>query len=376
MTGPVFAAHIIDLHTMARILIVDDEDAARSLLIEHLSDARTECIGTASTFDALNKIRRGDYELVITDALMPGMSGIDLLRHIKKHDPEVEVVVLSGAMDLTTAVDCLRMGAFDFIAKPFDLRTIRPLVRRALEHRRLVLENCRYQRQLQQKVLERTVELDDALKELQESYRVTLEALVASLDVREHETRAHSQRVREYTLALARWLGLQDEELTHVGRGALLHDVGKIGIPDAVLLKVGPLTPHEWVEMRKHPQIGYDILRSIDFLAPAAEIVLCHQERWDARGYPNGLGGTEIPVGARIFSVADTLDAMTSDRPYRKALSFEAAADEIRRCSGSQFDPLVVEAFQSISRESWVDIRESVNQLYRAEPGFATLCRP
>ncbi len=376
MTGPVSALGIIELHTMTRILIVDDEEAVRSLLIEHLSDTRTECVGANSTFDALSKIRHGNYELVITDALMPGMSGIDLLRHIKKHDPEVEVVVLSGVMDLTTAVDCLRMGAFDFIAKPFDLRAIRPVVRRALEHRGLILENRYYQRQLQQKVLERTVELDDALRELQESYRVTLETLVASLDVREHETRAHSQRVREYTLALAKLLGLGSEELIQVGRGALLHDVGKIGIPDAVLLKMGPLTPHEWVEMRKHPQIGYDILRSIDFLAPAAEIVLCHQERWDARGYPNGLGGMEIPVGARIFSVADTLDAMTSDRPYRKALSFEAAADEIRRCSGSQFDPVVVEAFQNIPMESWVEIRESVNRLYSTEPGFVALCRP
>ncbi len=376
MNIPVFTFGIANLHNMTKILIVDDEEAIRSLLIEHLSDAQTECVGATSAFDALNKIRQGHYELVITDVLMPGMSGTDLLRHIKKHDPDVEVVVLSGVMDLTTAVACLRMGAFDFIAKPFDLRTIRPVVRRALEHRRLVLENCCYQRQLQQKVLERTLELDDALRELQESYRVTLEALVASLDVREHETRAHSQRVREYTLALARLLGLEGEGLIQVGRGALLHDVGKIGVPDAVLLKVGPLTPCEWVEMRKHPQIGYDILRSIDFLAPAAEIVLCHQERWDARGYPKGLGGLEIPVGARIFSVADTLDAMTSDRPYRKALSFEAAADEIRRCSGSQFDPLVVEAFLSISKEAWLDIQESVNRLHKAEPGYTALSRP
>jgi putative nucleotidyltransferase with HDIG domain len=267
------------------------------------------------------------------------------------------------------------MGAFDFITRPYDLRTIGPVAMRALEHRRLVRENRFYQQKLEQKVLDRTVELDDALHEIQESYRVTLEALVASLDVREHETRAHSQRVREYTLALARQMGLEGDELIQVGRGALLHDVGKIGVPDAILLKKGALTPGEWVEMRKHPQIGYDILRSINFLAPAAEIVLCHQERWDARGYPNGVGGTDIPMGARVFAVADTLDAMTSDRPYRKALSFEAAASEIRRCSGSQFDARIVEAFLSIPQVRWMSIQETVNRLYRAEPDLAALCR-
>jgi putative nucleotidyltransferase with HDIG domain len=361
--------------TGARVLVVDDEEEIRTVLVEHLSDAHMECVGAPGAFDAINKMKRQKFALVITDVLMPGMSGTDLLRHIKKHDPDTEVIVVSGLMDIHTAVDSLQLGAFDFITKPFDLRTIRPIVRRALEHRRLVLENRYYQQQLEKKVLERTLELNEALREIEDSYRVTLEALVASLDIREHETQAHSQRVREYALTLAARLGLEGDELLQVGRGALLHDVGKIGVPDSILLKAGPLTPAEWEEMKKHPQIGYDILRSIDFLIPAAEIVLAHQERWDGKGYPNGLEGPEIPAGARIFAVADTLDAMTSNRPYRKAQSFQAATDEIRRCSGTQFDPLVVEAFLTVDTETWTSIHESVNRIHQAQADFTALCR-
>ena len=361
--------------TGTRILVVDDEEDIRNVLVEHLSDAHLECAGAPGAFDALNKLKKHRFALVITDVLMPGMSGTELLRHIKKHDPDTEVIVVSGLMDLHTAVDSLRLGAFDFITKPFDLRTIWPVVKRALEHRRLVLENRYYQQQLEKKVLERTLELNDALREIEESYRVTLEALVASLDIREHETQAHSQRVREYALTLAERLGLEGDELLQVGRGALLHDVGKIGVRDSILLKAGPLTAAEWEEMKKHPRIGYDILRSINFLIPAAEIVLAHQERWDGKGYPNGLGGPDIPTGARIFAVVDTLDAMTSNRPYRKAQSFQAATEEIRRCSGTQFDPLVVEAFLTVDTESWVSIHESVNRVHQAQADFTALCR-
>jgi len=223
-------------------------------------------------------------------------------------------------------------------------------------------------------VEERTLELNGALREVEESYRFTLEALAAALDAREHETQAHSQRVREYASALAERLGLQGEELIHVGRGALLHDVGKIGVPDSILLKPAKLTPQEWIQMKRHPQVGHEILRVIKFLEPAAEIVLTHQERWDGAGYPSGLRGTEIPLGARIFGVVDTLDAMTSDRPYRKALSFEAAWEEVRRCSGSQFDPRVAEAFLSIEPGIWKGIHDLVNRRHLIQDSSDVLC--
>jgi putative nucleotidyltransferase with HDIG domain len=261
------------------------------------------------------------------------------------------------------------------VTKPFDLPSIRHAVKRALQRRQLLVENRNYQVELERKVHERTEELNGALLEVEESYKNTLEALVTSLDAREHETRAHSQRVREYTLTLAREIGLREEEMVQVGRGALLHDVGKIGVPDSILLKPGKLTAEEWIEMKKHPAIGFEILRSIKFLEPAAEIVLSHQERWDGKGYPNGLGGKDIPLGARIFAVADTLDAMTSDRPYRKALTYGAALDEIRRCSGTQFDPRVAEVFLSMPPDLWKNIHENVSLRHQSQDGFDFLCR-
>jgi response regulator RpfG family c-di-GMP phosphodiesterase len=358
-----------------RILIVDDEANMRSILLQHLSDERTDCIASHSPFDALNKIKREQFSLVISDIMMPGISGLELLKSIKKQNPETAVIMITGLMDLSTAIGSLRIGASDFITKPFEIPTIRRAVNRALERRRLIMENRHYQEELERQALARTLELNEALHDVEESYKITLEALVTALDAREHETRAHSQRVREYTLTLAQQLGLKQEEMLQIGRGALLHDVGKIGVPDSILLKPGKLNPSEWIEMKKHPRIGHDILQFIKFLSPAAEIVLTHQERWDGKGYPNGIAGSEIPLGSRIFAVVDTLDAMTSNRPYRKALSYETALEEIRRCSGTQFDPLIVDAFIEMPRDCWFNIHESVNRFHKAFRSPGLPCR-
>jgi response regulator RpfG family c-di-GMP phosphodiesterase len=357
-----------------RILIVDDDESVRTLLLRQLSTEPFLCETAPSPSEALGKIRSDHFALVISDMIMPGMSGIELLKHIQMHDPEIAVIIITGNKDLSIAVDSLRLGAFDFITKPFDLPAISRAVQRALERRQLAIENRFYQEELERKVQERTLELNNATKEVEESYKITLEALVTALDAREHETHAHSQRVREYTITLAKSLGMAGQQLIHTGRGALLHDVGKIGVPDSILLKPGKLTPAEWVEMRKHPRIGFDILESIQFLAPAAEIVLAHQERWDGKGYPHNLGGEDIPLGARIFAVADTLDAITSDRPYRKARTFSYAFEEIRRGAGSQFDPSVVEVFLSIPAEIWTGIRNNVDYLHQNIGAINTAC--
>ncbi len=362
--------------TRSKILIVDDEPNVRAVLSRHLADNNTECVASHSAFDALNKIKGNRFSLVISDVMMPGMSGVELLRFIKKQDAETAVIMITGLMDINTAVDSLRMGACDFITKPFDLPTIRRAVDRALERRQLLVENRYYQEELEKKVRERTFELNGALHEVEESYKITLEALVTALDAREHETQAHSLRVREYTLTLAGQLGLAGEGLIQLGRGALLHDVGKIGVPDSILLKPGTLTPDEWIEMRKHPRIGFEILQNIKFLSPAAEIVLCHQERWDGGGYSSGLAGKDIPLGARVFAVADTLDAMTSDRPYRKAMTFEMAIAEIRRCCATQFDPIVVEAFLSVPSDTWHNIRETIGRTQPTSDCYEVICRP
>jgi putative nucleotidyltransferase with HDIG domain len=362
--------------SQAKILIVDDEPNVRSVLMRHLADEKTDCVCSHSAFDALNKIKSDRYSIVISDVMMPGMSGVELLRLVKRQDSETSVIMITGLMDINTAVDSLRMGACDFITKPFDLPTIRRAVDRALERRHLLLENRYYQEELEKRVRERTFELHGALHEVEESYKITLEALVSALDAREHETQAHSQRVREYTLTLAEQLGLDREGLIQLGRGALLHDVGKIGVPDSILLKPGKLTSEEWIIMKRHPQIGHEILQNIRFLSVAAEVVLCHQERWDSGGYPNGLGENDIPLGARVFAVVDTLDAMTSDRPYRKAMSLEVTLNEIRRCSGTQFDPRVVEAFLSIPPETWGNIHDAIDRTHESSECYDVVCRP
>jgi putative two-component system response regulator len=358
----------------AKILIVDDEADIRSLLARGLADSSFECVQSSNALDALNKLKTDRFSLVMSDVCMPGMSGMELLRSIKRHDPDLSVIMITGVLDLATAVNSLKMGACDYITKPFDLVAVRRAVGQALERHRLTLENRYYQRELERLVQERTCELNGALKEVEEGYRFTLEALAAALDAREHETQAHSQRVREYAITLAQRLSLGAEELIDIGRGALLHDVGKIGVPDSILLKPTKLTSEEWVQMKRHPQVGHEILRSIKFLASAADIVLAHQERYDGTGYPNGIAGTEIPLGARIFAVVDTLDAMTSDRPYRKALTFDAARNEIKRCSGTQFDPLVAEAFLSITPETWKNIHDMVNCRHRVQDVSESLC--
>ncbi len=353
---------------------MDDEANVRKVLLRHLEGEGTECVTSPNALDALDKMKHQNFSLVISDVMMPGMSGMEFLRLIKEHDPEIAFIMITGLMDINTAIDSLRIGAYDFITKPFELTAIRRAVDRALERRRLLIENRYHREELERKVRKRTYELNEALHDVEESYKITLEALVNALDAREHETQAHSQRVREYTLTLAKDFGLKHDDLIQTGRGALLHDVGKIGVRDSILLKPGKLNEQEWVEMKKHPQIGYDILRNIEFLSPAAEIVLCHQERWDGKGYPNGLAGVEIPLGARIFAVVDTLDAMTSDRPYRKALSFDVAVKEIRSCSGTQFDPRVAEAFLSILPESWIAIHDAVNRLHKSQDCFDVIC--
>jgi putative nucleotidyltransferase with HDIG domain len=360
---------------VAKILIVDDDQEVREMLHRHLAEEPCECVLSHNAIDAMEKIRNERFSLVMSDVRMPGMSGTELLRFIKEHDPDTSVIMITGIRSIHTAVDCLRTGACDYITKPFDVLEIRRAVSQALARHRLKLENRHYQQELEKKVRERTLELNSALHDIEESYRITLEALATALDAREHETQAHSQRVQEYALTLGRSLGLDSDDLIHVGRGALLHDVGKIGVPDSILLKPGKLTPDEWVEMKKHPQIGYEILKEIHFLEPAAEIVLAHQERWDGKGYPNGLAGTDIPLGARIFAVVDTLDAMTSDRPYRRALSFQMALDEVHRCSGSQFDPTVVETFLNLPIETWPGIHDAVNRKHRSRDAYDVLCR-
>jgi putative nucleotidyltransferase with HDIG domain len=248
----------------------------------------------------------------------------------------------------------------DYLLKPPKLTDLIRAIERALAKRRIELARKRYQKKLERKVRDRTTELRAALSSIADTYEKTLLALVSALDAREHETSDHSVRVVKYTQAIAEEMGIRGRELEEIGRGALLHDIGKIGVPDAVLLKPGKLTPAEWAEMRKHPDIGYQMIQAIPFLATPAEIVLSHQERWDGEGYPRKLARGDIHIGARIFAVADTLDAMTSDRPYRKGTTFANAIQEIHRCAGTQFDPDVVRAFLSLGEANLIHLKQDL----------------
>lgn len=349
--------------TPPRILIVDDDEAVRDVISVLLREEGYRVVVAHSAEMALDLAMAEETPLVISDMKMPGRDGLWLLENFRQKYPDTAVIMLTGYGDTEAAVDCLRRGAVDYLLKPPKLTDLIRAIERALAKRRIELARKRYQKKLERKVRDRTTELRNALKDIATTYHNTLLALVAALDAREHETSDHSQRVVQYTTAIAERMGIKGQELEEIGRGALLHDIGKIGVPDAVLLKPGKLTPDEWTEMRKHPDIGFQMIQQIPFLAVPAQIVLSHQERWDGQGYPRNLTKNEIHIGARIFSVADTLDAMTSDRPYRKGTSFGSAIQEIARCAGTQFDPDVVRAFLDIGEAGLVKIKnEMVSQ--------------
>jgi response regulator RpfG family c-di-GMP phosphodiesterase len=336
-----------------RILIVDDDSSVRDVIGVLLREEGYACTAMPSAQSALDAARSTEFPLVISDVKMPGKDGMWLLERLREGCPDTAVIMLTAFGDTEAAVECLRRGASDYLLKPPKVTDLIRAIERALAKRRLELARQRYRKSLEKRVREKTMELSRALHDLETTYSSTLWALVAALDAREHETSDHSQRVVRYTLGLARRLGIPEGDLPDIGRGALLHDIGKIGVPDAILLKPDRLTPDEWEEMKKHPQIGWTILKSIDFLDTPAEIVLCHQERWDGGGYPRGLRGDAIPIGARIFAIADCYDAMTTDRPYRGRTNADEAREEIRRCARSQFDPACTEAFLSIQAHEW-----------------------
>ena len=351
------------------VLVIDDELSVREILAEGLSSFgyRTHMAGSAD--EGYDLLRQTPIHLVLSDIEMPGGSGLNLLQRIKAHDSDLDVIMVTGVVDAQTAIDAIRQGASDYVTKPFNLEEVQIVVERTLEKRRLIIENRMHQERLEELVAVRTDELREKKEEverlyedLQDSYESSLQALVTALDFRDNETQGHSYRVVKYAVQVAQRMGINEPDLTWIRRGAILHDVGKIGIPDSILRKPGKLTGKEWEEMKKHPEMGYRMLQDIRFLRPALDIVLSHQERFDGSGYPRGMAGKQIPLGARIFSVVDTFDAMTSDRPYRAALSIEDSREEIRRWSGRQFDPDVVEAFLSIDAETWREIRAGVHR--------------
>jgi putative nucleotidyltransferase with HDIG domain len=340
-----------------KIMLVDDEAAICEMLAGRLAAEEFLCRTCATGGEALEWLEREPFDVVISDLRMPGISGLTLLEQVRSKFPLTGFIVATGVDDLRVGIQAMKQGAVDYLVKPFEPEAVVRSVHGAMEKRRLELELHSYRQRLEQMVEQRTRQLLAVMRRVEITYDQTLEALAASLDLRDNETAGHSRRVTRYSLEIARAMRCSPEQLKNIVRGAYLHDIGKIGIPDSILMKPGKLNAEERAIMESHARIGYELVARIAFLAGAAEIVLTHQERYDGTGYPQGLVGDEIPLGARIFAVADTLDAMTSDRPYRRALPFSQAREEIGRESGHQFDPRVVQAFLSVREGVWERIR-------------------
>ncbi|MFY9562566.1 MAG: HD domain-containing phosphohydrolase [Terriglobales bacterium] len=346
-----------------RILVVDDEETIREIVSSMLEGAQFRTRQAASGVEAMALLESGEeFDLVLSDMLMAEMDGTALLERAKEKFPDVPVVMVTTVSDIQVALQALRHGAYDYLPKPFEREQLLATVRRALENRRLKRENDAYRTNLEALVTARTQQWKSALSDLERSYDITLEALGDALDLKDAETEGHSRRVTAFTIAIARKMGLQKDEISVIARGAFLHDIGKMAIPDKILTKPDKLTPDEIDIMKEHAWYGYKILKNIPFLNEAAEIVYSHQERFDGTGYPRRLKGEQIPLGARIFSIADTFDAITSDRPYRPKQSEEAARKEIALWSGRQFDPRIVEVFLSMPSNIWEELRKDIDQ--------------
>lgn len=339
------------------LLIIEKNEEKRNVLSTFFS-SKYSCEESDSIEAALPKLREKEYAVVLAAFGQQGSNGLDLIPYLQSLSPRTVPVFISDSRTPGHTVRAFRAGAFEVIQMPFTLKKVESVVENAMAQFEMRCLKDSYQYHLEELVAERTVEVDKALEEIENSYRMTLKALVQALETRDFETHGHSERVVTFSLRLGHELGLDKDTMRDLELGALLHDIGKIGVPDAVLRKPAKLDEEEWAKMRMHPHHGQMILRNIPFLEGAARIVAQHHEQWDGSGYPTGLRGEAIDIGARIFAVVDAFDAMVSDRVYRKGRPYEAALEELERCSGQQFDPMIVEAFKNIPKQDWEVLRE------------------
>lgn len=333
-----------------KILIVDDDSIIRRFLTKELSREGYLCQEAGSVGEALAKMESVPFDLVLLDVRMPDGSGMDLLPEIKDKYTDTAVIMITAVSDVETAIMAMKMGTYDYIIKPVDLNMLNFSIDRALDRRRLILENRSYQFHLEEKVEEQT-------RKIRASFLNAISALAYALEAKDKYTSGHSQRVTETAIAITEELGISQENIDKIRLAGLVHDIGKIGIRESILNKQGKLTEEEFQHIKSHPEVGERILMPIIEDKEILDMVKHHHERYDGRGYPDGLKAEQIPLGARIMAVADTCDAMTSDRPYREAMSIEDAFTEIERCKGSQFDPEVVDAFLRIKKCAFSAIR-------------------
>ncbi len=319
-----------DAPAIGPALVVDDQPAVAATVAKWLEREGMTCHVAHSGREALEKVEQESYGLVFADVHMPGESGLDLARELKARDPTIQVIIITGSTTLKTAVEALRIDADDYLVKPFDPAALLHATHRAREHRRLLIENRSYRRELENRVRQQA-------QRLERLYLSSILSLVKALEAKDPHTRGHSDRVARYALALLDRLGGVDRESLEVG--GQLHDIGKIGVQGGLLRKNGPLELSEREHIESHPVVGVEILTPLLDDPTVLNVVRHHHERWDGDGYPDGLAGDQIPLGARIVAVADAFDAMTTARPYRAALTPEDAVREIETEAGQQFDP-------------------------------------
>jgi cyclic di-GMP phosphodiesterase len=336
----------------SKILIVDDEPSGREILESILEPEGYQLTLAENGFQAIEKAKAIQPDVILLDVMMPGMDGFEVCRRIRKEEKlaEVPILFLTALDDRQSILNGLEAGADDFISKPFDRYELRA---RLLGITRL----NRYH-----KLLEERKNLREAHQNLLNAYDETIEGWSRAMDLRDKETEGHTQRVTQLTLKLAEAFNIHSDELIHIRRGALLHDMGKLGISDSILLKPDKLTTEEWESMRQHPKLAFDMLYPIEYLHPALDIPYCHHEKWDGTGYPRGLKGTEIPLAARLFAVIDVWDALTSNRPYRLAWEKERVLAFIREQSGKHFDPEVVQVFFKIIPAPFDQVALTLNE--------------
>jgi len=320
------------------ILIVDDDPAGRHTLESILDQQGYQLVMAENGIQALEKAEQCLPDVILLDVMMPGMDGFEVCQLIRKNPlvAEIPIIMLTALDDRKSLLDGLEAGADDYITKPYDRHELRA---RLIGITRL----NRYR-----KLLEDRVNLEQVHLQLLAAYDATIEGWSRAMDLRDKETEGHTQRVTLLSEKLARLAGVSEVGLIFFRRGALLHDIGKLGVPDAILLKPDKLTAEEWDIMRQHPQYAYDMIHPIEYLRPALDIPYCHHEKWDGSGYPRGLKGEEIPLAARIFAIIDVWDALTSDRPYRPAWDEEKTREYINEQSGKHFDPHIVELFNKL----------------------------
>jgi putative nucleotidyltransferase with HDIG domain len=335
-----------------RILVLEDERDIQQLVTAMLKIRGFTCDVAGTIAEARARMESSRYDLLLIDVNLPDGSGLGLAQKAGEEAPLV--IVMTGSNDIQTAIQAIRQGAIDFITKPFGVGHFLQRIDKAVDEWRARSSVQHYARTLETLVRLKSDELSRTSRQIDEVCDMTVSALGAALNLKDHETADHCVRVSENSVRLGEILGLSAFELKNLKWGAYLHDVGKIGIPERILLKDSALAPEERRVVEKHPIMGYTMIRNIEFLSFATDVVLSHHERFDGTGYPHGLKAERVPLNARIFAVMDTLDAMTSDRPYRAALPFAAVIRELETKSGTQFDPEIVEAFTRAPESTWL----------------------